>query len=325
MNKKFTLAANGVDITDALEGRLISLSLTDERTGDTDQLTVEIDNSDDEIALPPPDAKLAISLADSNGLMVDMGEFAVDTSELNIETNQITIVARSADIAASLNVRREVSYHETTLSDIITQIASRNGLETVISAVFNTKTIEHFDQTSESDLSVLNRLGDLYDAMAVVKAGRVIFMPLGESKTLSGQPLPAVDVERSDCSNPQLRLEKSQYTGVMAFWNETHGAIRNQVSIGTDTYPLKIRGTFRSEQLAQDAINAKWSALQRAQTQLTLSLQSPNPYAQPECPLNFMGEWPSAVSSQALIIARVTHHIDSSNAASVDIEAEQSL
>ena len=318
----FRLSADGRDITHLVASRLLELALTDERQGRTDQLDIELDNSDDRLELPTPDTVLALSLADRHGRLVDMGEYVLDTCELDIDSGVITLVARSADIAKSLRVRREISYHDTTVAAMVQQIADRNDLSSVIDARFMTLAVDHFDQTGESDLSVLDRLGELYNAMAVVKAGRVLFVPLGSAQTLSGQPLPAIELVFQRCSSSRLRLEKTQYTGVITYWNETQGAERQPVLVGSDVYPRKIRGTYRSESQARAAASAKWAMLQRAQRQFNTTLQYPNPDAQPQCRLTFSPGWPSAVADSALMIRRVTHRLSGSAGASVDIEAE---
>ena len=43
-----------------------------------------------------------------------------------------------------------------------------------------------------------------------------------------------------------------------------------------------------------------------------------NPYAVPDSPLNFSGDWPDEVTSESLIIRRVTHRLP----ATTEIEAE---
>lgn len=311
------LLADGTDITSQISDRLVGLTLTDERDGSVDQLDIEISNHDLALTLPKPKASLQLWLADADGQLVEMGTYHVDSSELSGRDRIITIIARSADITDSLRVRREISYEETTLGDIVTQIASRNALEAVVSTALASVGIDHFDQTSESDLSVLERLGDLYDAIATVKAGRILFKEAGTGTTASGAELPSVELDAIGNEDWRLRLESSSYTGVIGYWNDTAGAERVEISVGTDVNPLHIRGTFRSEAQCKTAVDSRWKQLQRSQSVFSITT-SLNPYAVPDSPLNFSGDWPDEVTSESLIIRRVTHRLP----ATTEIEAE---
>jgi phage protein D len=314
------LIVDGNDITSLIINRLINLTLTDERDGNVDQLDIEISNHDLLITMPPPKAQLQLWLADNQGDLVEMGTYHVDTSEFAIRDRIITITARSADVTDSLRVRREVSYEDTTLGDILQQIASRNALESVVSAALSAIGIDHFDQTGESDLSVIQRLGDMYDAIATVKSGRVIFKEAGTGTTASGKELKPVIIELTEVEDARLKLESSSYTGVTGFWNDKFGATRNEVSVGTDINPLNLGGTFRSEKQCQSAVESRWKQLQRAQSVFSVTIPTIDPYALPDSPIEFSNDWPSEFKEQRLIISRIKRRIG--NGYSTDIEAE---
>lgn len=314
------ILVDGIDITSKIIDRLISLTLTDERDGNVDQLDIEISNHDLSIAMPKPKATLQLWLADNDAHLVEMGTYHVDTSELSLPDRIINVTARSADVTDSLRVRREVSYADTTLGDILQQIAARNALESVVSAALSAIGIDHFDQTGESDLSVIQRLGDMYDAIATVKAGRVIFKEAGTGTTASGKELEPVFIELTEIQDARLKLESSSYTGVTGFWNDKFGATRNKVSVGTNVNPLNLGGTFRSEKQCLSAVESRWKQLQRAQSVFSATLPTIDPYALPDSPIEFSNDWPSEFTDQQLIISRITRRI--ANGHSTDIEAE---
>lgn len=316
--KRFKLTVKGSDITDKIAARLINLTLTDERDGSVDQLDIELSNHDYALTLPQPKAQLKFWLADTDGQLVEMGEYHVDTVELNGRDRIISITARSADVTESLKVRREISYEATTVGDILQAIASRNGLQLVVAAGLSKIAIDYFDQVGESDLSVVQRLGELYDAVATVKAGIIVFKEAGTGTTASGAALPAVVLNAAGLENWRLRLESSSYTGVNGYWNESSGEERSVVSVGSDIYPLNIGGTFRTEALCKAAVESRWKQLQRAQSVFSASIPSSMPYAVPDAPLVLKGDWPDEVTAQDLVIRRVVHRIP----AATDIEAE---
>lgn len=59
----FMLTLDGDDITQNFSDRLISLTMTDNRGFEADQLDIELDDTDGLVELPPRGAKLTLWLA----------------------------------------------------------------------------------------------------------------------------------------------------------------------------------------------------------------------------------------------------------------------
>lgn len=118
---------------------------------------------------------------------MDKGSFTVDEVQHTGTPDQLTIRARSADMRGQMPGKRTQSWHDLTLGEIVTTIAGRNSLEPVVAAVLNGIRIGHIDQTEESDLNFLARLGERHGAIAAIKAGRMLFTTVGEALTASGQ------------------------------------------------------------------------------------------------------------------------------------------
>lgn len=72
----------------------------------------------------------------------------------------LTIRARSADFRGTLNSRREESWHDKTLGDIVAVIAARNKLTASVTPALAGIHIPHIDQTQESDARFLTRLAN---------------------------------------------------------------------------------------------------------------------------------------------------------------------
>jgi uncharacterized protein len=315
------LAVNGVDISELIKGRLLSCTLSDERNEVVDQLDITLDNTDNVLALPEPDASLQVWFPYKEDF-IDMGMFVIDTCELSGPPNTIAIQARSADISDTLKQKREHSFEQTTLSGILNIVAGRNNLIAKIANDIGLITIDHLDQTSESDLSFIARLGELYDAVATVKAGFLLFMKAGQGKAASGENLDTVTIELNQCESYRYQKKRNTYTGVKAFWNDAAYAKRKEVTTGDMTNPFVIRSSFRTAKLAQDACNAKWSALQRNTANIELDLAQGNPLIIPESPLQLGEAFPPEMIDQDLIINRCSHDISSSGY-KMSIDAEK--
>ncbi|WP_367272973.1 hypothetical protein [Candidatus Symbiopectobacterium sp.] len=107
------LSVDGVDITGNIAHRLMSLTLTDNRGFEADQLDIELDDRDRSLLLPRRGANVALSLCWNETGLINKGTFTVDEIERSGAPDRLTIRARSADFRASLNVQREASYHNT--------------------------------------------------------------------------------------------------------------------------------------------------------------------------------------------------------------------
>ncbi len=124
----FMLKLDNDDITQDFSDRLISLTMTDNRGFEADQLDIELDDTDGQIAMPPRGATLTLWLGWQGSALIKKGTFTVDEIEHRGAPDTLTIRGRSADFRGTLNSRREQSWHDTTLGQIVETIAARNKL-----------------------------------------------------------------------------------------------------------------------------------------------------------------------------------------------------
>lgn len=222
MAPAYSLSLAGASITDKIIGRLLSLTMTDNRGFEADQLDIELDDSDGKLSMPARGAVLSLSLGWKGSPLTNKGQFTVDEVEHRGAPDTLTIRARSADFRGSLNSRHEVSYHDTTLGAVVKQIAERNQLDAVLAKGFAEIAIPHIDQSQESDIKFLTRLAERNGAEVSVKAGKLLFLKAGNGVTASGKPIPMMTIERSDGDRHQFAIaDRNAYTGVTASWLHT--------------------------------------------------------------------------------------------------------
>ena len=209
----YRLVVNGQDITPKINNRLVSLTLTDNRGLEADQLDILLTDHDGLLSIPPLGAELQLWLGWAGTGLTYKGSYTVDETEHSGAPDVLTIRARSADLRAGLTRKRERSWHGITLADVINTIATAYSLRPVIDIVLGGILVPHIDQADESDANLLTRLGQDHDAIATVKAGHLLLMPVGASKTASGLDLPHIQHTR----------EGSQPRSTAPLW----GAIRN--------------------------------------------------------------------------------------------------
>lgn len=218
----FMLKQDNEDITQDFSDRLISLTMTDNRGFEADQLDIELDDTDGQIAMPPRGATLTLWLGWQGSALIKKGTFTVDEIEHRGAPDTLTIRGRSADFRGTLNSRREQSWHDTTLGKIVETIAARNKLAASVADTLKVVAVPHIDQSQESDAVFLSRLADRNGASVSVKAGKLLFLKAGSGKTASGKPIPQMMLERGDGDRHQFAIaDREAYTGVSAKWLHT--------------------------------------------------------------------------------------------------------
>ncbi len=326
----YAITLDGKPITSKFTARLQSLTLTDRRGLEADQLDLVLTDHDGLLALPSRGAKLSLALG-WTGDLVPRGEYLVDEIEHTGTPDTLTIRARSADLrgGAPLTIKRDRSYHETTLDAVLSFIAGRNNLEAVIGADLQAERIKHLDQDKESDLALITRLGEQYDAIATIKAGRLLFMRIGQGTTASGKPLPPYTYTRAAGDRHRFVLaERDAFTGVVAEWRDTaqarkHEAVaRKHEAVAGDLENAKrLRAVYADQESALLAARSELSRIQRGVAALELTLAWGEPELQPEVPVTVVGLKP-LIDAQRWIITQATHRLgDSGYTTELELEA----
>lgn len=284
------VVVNGQDITHAIEKRLISIELTDNRGMEADQLDINLSDHDGLLVIPPRGATVLLWLGWSDTGLVDKGSFTVDETEHSGAPDTLSIRARSADLRGGLKTKRERSWSDTLLGTVIGVIAAAHGLAPVVSPLLAAIQLVHLDQANESDANLLTRLGQEYDAISAVKAGRLLFMPAGKSMTASGSALPHVTLSRIDGDQHRfLQADRDSYTGVKAYYYEINSAEKKEAIAGSGDNLKELRHSYTDQASALQAARAEWNRLQRGTATLTYTLAKGRPELTPDQTYSLLG------------------------------------
>lgn len=264
---------DGRDITSMVSARLSSISLTDNRGLEADTLDISLSDHDGLLAIPPRGAVVRLWLGWSDTGLIDKGTYTVDEVEHSGAPDMLNIRARSADLREGLARKRERSWHEQTLGQIISAIAAEYALQPLIEVALAAVGLPHLDQTAESDLNLLTRLAQDNGAIASIKAGRLLFMPTGASTSASGLTLPHITLTREDGDQHRyLAADRNSYSGAKAYYYQTNSAQRLEAIAGTDENAKALRHTYTDRDSALRAAKAEWQRLQRGSATLTYTL-----------------------------------------------------
>ncbi|EEX1986360.1 phage late control D family protein [Escherichia coli] len=315
----------------ALNNRVISLSMTDNRGFEADRVSIVLDDADGQLALPERGARIRLMLGWKGDPLVNKGIYIVDEVAHEGPPDRLTLSANSADFREEFNVKREVSWHDVTVERVVSAIAQRYGLKARISEMLMDIEIDHADQTEESDMSFLTRMADMLGAITTVKNGSLLFILPGGGVTADGRALPSFALTRSDGDSHQFRIaDRQAYTGVKAYWLDLNYGKKNAVNIrkrqtapeksdsregsymeGAEGNVFVLRKTYPNEVAARRAAAARWQQLQRGAAEFSITLARGRPELYPEMHGTVTG-FKTAIDNQDWIIARVEHSIDGS-------------
>lgn len=294
------------NITPAVEARLISLTLTECRGGEADQLDLTLDDSDGALEIPAKGVQLSLSIGWAGSALVDKGTFTVDEAEHSGTPDQVTLRARSADLGKALRQRRDQSWHATTIGAIVGAMALRNQLTARVDAALAAKAVAHIDQTNESDLNFITRLAQRFDAVATVKKGLLLFLPITGTTTSTGKPLPSATITRAEGDSHRYHTsDRDAYSGVRAYWHDPQRAQRRSVLVGLSGNAKRLKESHASEADARAAAQAEWGRIQRGAATFELTLALGLPQIAPQTPVQVNGFKPQIDGTDWLVVKAV--------------------
>ncbi|EAB7533409.1 phage late control D family protein [Salmonella enterica subsp. enterica] len=341
----FSITIEGKDVTTVMDTRLMSLTLTDNRGFEADQLDLELDDADGLIALPRRGAVIQLALGWKGQPLFPKGAFTVDEIEHSGAPDRLTIRARSADFRETLNTRREKSWHQTTVGEVVKEIAARHNLKVELGKDLTDKALDHMDQTNESDASFLMKLARQYGAIASVKDGNLLFIRQGQGRTASGKPLPVITITRKAGDGHRFTLaDRGAYTGVIASWLHTREPRKKETTsvkrrrkkattpkepeakqgdylVGTDENVLVLNRTYANRSNAERAAKMQWERLQRGVASFSLQLAEGRADLYTEMPVKVTG-FKQPIDDAEWTITTLMHSVSPDNGFTTSMELE---
>lgn len=313
----YDITLNGVSLTDRIAPRLVSLTLTEKRGGEADQLDLTLQDHDGRLDIPDQGAVLSLSIGWLRGAepigLVPKGRFKVDEAEHEGPPDLVRIRARSIDFTGSMTERRERSWRNTTLGAVIGQIATSAGLSSRISPGLASIALPIVAQSRETDAALLQRLGRAHDAVATVKNGVLLFLPAGAGRSAAGADLPSLIITRQDgVKHTWSRAGRDKRTTVVASWHDVAAGRRRTVTAGAaegDGSPRRLRRTFASEQDARRAAETELNRMNRGAARLRLDMARGRPDVFPERPVTVQG-FKAQIDGGRWIVDEATHTLD---------------
>jgi phage protein D len=326
---QFQISANSSDITSAIADRLVSLEFTDETGNTSDMLTITLADHipTQPIAMPPTGAKLDLSLG-YDGSLDAMGSFIADEIDWEGPPDRLVIRARGAAYdennggAYHLQTQKVRSWATgTTIGAMVQKVANEHGMTALVDSTLASVALPHVDQQDESDLNMLLRIAKKYDAVVKPSGSKLVFAKRGTFKSVSGQALTPVTIDKSDCSDYHFTQQKRETAGtVVACYHAVKNAKRHIVTVGAGEPVRRIKQYFQTQAEAKAAAQAELSRRSRAMQEFHATLGG-NTSLAAECQVTLTG---FRDGIPAIWIAKkVTHILDGDGGYSCAVELEQ--
>ena len=247
----------------------VRVTSTLDPTGDSCEVTVLGDAPD--ISVPDMGTIVRAAFrADREQPPVIVGEYALAETDIQIAPKRLRIKCTSMDYTGPLKDPRTAAWDDTTLGSIATAVAARyDGYAAAVDASLAGHAIAHVDQTDESDLHFLTRLGRAYDAtVQVVRPGGtadilIALAPAAASASIRrGTTIPTVEITPDDhvLSGSITRTAKAEHRTVRAYYQDVDAGATIAVDVGSGEprYRLRFaRATYAEARSAAEAASAR--------------------------------------------------------------------
>jgi phage protein D len=334
---RFTLAIGGVDYADELTGRagqagkktnrLISLQLTEKLEDGADELEITLSNHDGQLAPIKRGVMATLSLGWSSGAdvtvgLVDKGTFRIDQVEKSGPPDQVRITGRSADLTGAMRRRKDKGWTGKTIGEVVKQIAAAHGLTARVHGDLAGIAVPSAEQAAKSDMAFVRDLGRRYDAVATVKNGSLLFMPIGTDTNAGNERLATMSLSRRENAHFTFTIaDREENDGAEATWHDRGEARKRTVKAGDAKNPKRIKRSFASEGEAKAAARAEASRAARGQHTLSFDMPLGDAAIEPNRKVKVTG-FDSEIDGIRWLIKQVNHSLSGASGFTTTLEME---
>ncbi|WP_245576814.1 phage late control D family protein [Kaistia adipata] len=158
----------------------------------SDTISCELSDGNPFAAIPRKGDTITASLGYLETGLAFFGSYTADDPEVRCLPYGMTVNGKGANVRDQAKQHRSRHWDKKTVKDIISEIASENGLSAIVDDEIGAHEYDWFGQQDESDLHVVERLARRHGALFSIKDGKLIFAAKGSGKSASGKGLTAV-------------------------------------------------------------------------------------------------------------------------------------
>jgi phage protein D len=334
MTPIYKVVVNGTNITELVKTRLLSLSVSDSAGTDSDTVEMSLDDRDARLEIPKIGVEMTVWLGYKETGLVKMGSYIIDEVTLSGMPEEMSLRGKAASMTGDNSVKDQKTrqWNDISIADLVSKIAKEHGLTPKVDSEMSGYFLKDLSQTEESNIHLLTRVGEDYDAVVKVTDGNLIFAKKGTSRTVSGEPVPPVTIHKSQCKSGYnvTYAERDSFKSVKAKWhNKATAKVEYVDSKGrnrkknpkenmdvetSNKEPQKtLKHTFDTKEQAEAACRAEMEKLNRGGAKLSLQLSIGSPTIAAEGCITLTG-FRSGINGDWNVTS-VTHNWSNSGAA----------
>lgn len=258
-------------------GNIESFSYTDESGGNSDAISLTIDNIDKRWQngwLPKMSDKIQVQITKYKGgaAAFNCGEFVVDDFSISSKPLTCTINATSTPINDGFRVQtKSKTWQSVTAKQIATEIATAAGIQLEFDGD-DSKVIEKIEQSNETDAAFLSKVAGDYSLKMKVYSSKIIIY----SEDKYEDKAAVYSINPSMCSDWEYTSSVvGTYTGAVFSYTNAKKNETYTVNVGTNERLLYINETAENAADAESKALAKVNEANRGLITMKINLKEP--------------------------------------------------
>ncbi|MEP4950065.1 MAG: contractile injection system protein, VgrG/Pvc8 family [Paracoccaceae bacterium] len=307
---KVLVDIDGVPVSGLFFERLVSLNITDREGIRSDTLELVFNDGAPHFASPRRGAVASVTILSGAGGGF-AGVYVIDRVDYKCLPYTITVSGHAADLRSEMKTSKSRHWDDTSVKDIVTEIAGEYGLEPKISDAVSSHVYPWIGRQDESDLNFLERVAKRHGALFTIKNGALLWLERGAGKTAGGTSVPAAVVIPTSIVEGSCRVSESdadRFGKVKAFYQDRGNAKRQEIIVEGDPEAdgeHVIRDPFGSKSEAQAAAEAFAREMMRGLVKTSCAIVG-RPALMAGQPVKYLGVRPD-VDGREFIIEMVKH------------------
>ena len=167
------------NITAAIAPHVLQVTYTDNLSGASDELEINLEDSSHRWKnawAPAKGDRISLQFGYAGEPLLQCGDFQIDEIEYNGPPDTVSIRCLAAGVTPALRTRNSKAYEGRTLKGIAQEVANRHNLE-LVGQVPEVK-VDRITQNAEQDLALLKRLGESYGYVFSVRGAKLAWHEL---------------------------------------------------------------------------------------------------------------------------------------------------
>jgi len=310
------ISVNGRPVASIFNERLISVTIVDKEGVTSDTISCELNDGNPFAMIPRKGDQISASLGYQETGLAFFGTYILDNPELRCLPYGMTINGKGANARDELKQHRLRHWDNRTVRDIVSEIASENGLTPVIDDEVSSHAYEWFGQQDESDLHVVERLARRHGALFSIKDRNLVFAGKGTGRSAKGSPLTEIVATPADIVAGTCRItfaHRNRFKKVKGRVQDRNRAKLIEIEVESDeegTAEYTLPEPFADEAEARRAASAKGDALKSETIRTSVTLFG-DPSIRAGAPFRYSGVRPG-VDEISFIIETATHRLSKS-------------